>query len=105
LYYRELQSPVLSRAFFIVGRNLAMSVRRVSQHFDGVGKVPVDIQEVLNWINNHLPDDVIKIHGVDISPDLLNGGIASTTTRAQKPHPDSAVMPWKEHIIAYSTQL
>jgi hypothetical protein len=84
--------------------NKKMSARKVSQHFDGVGKVPVDIKDVLKWINAHLMDEVINIHGIDISADSLNGGIVSQTM-PQKPHPNSAVRPWKQHTIAYRTQL
>jgi len=81
-----------------------MSARKISQHFDGIGKVPVDIQDVLNWINAHLPDDVIRIHGIDVSPDMLRGGIVSTHKHVE-PLPGSAIKPWREHLIAYSTQL
>ena len=81
-----------------------MSARKVSQHFDGLGKVPVDVQDVLNWINAHLPDDVIKIHGIDVAPDQLRGGIVSTTEKIE-PLPGSAIKPWREHRIAYSTQM
>src|SRR5258708_7801578 len=49
------------------------SVGQVIRHFEGIGKVPVDIKDVLETMKSICPHLNIKIRGVDVDPKRLHG--------------------------------
>ena len=50
-----------------------MSIGKVVRHFEGVGKVPVDIKDVLALAREICPDETIKIRGVKVDNKKLRG--------------------------------
>ena len=50
-----------------------MSVSRLVRAFEGVGRVPVDLEEVVSKVRSFVPDERVTVLGVDIDPSKLRG--------------------------------
>ena len=79
-----------------------MSVGRVVRHFQGVGRVPVSIGEVLDVIREIAPDEIIDIWGVDIDPRILRG---NCYRYRRSPLPGSFATETRHALITYSSRM
>lgn len=50
-----------------------MSIGHLVRHFEGIGKVPVDIKDVLALARGLCPDETIKVRGVKVDNRILRG--------------------------------
>jgi hypothetical protein len=79
-----------------------MSIGKVVRHFEGIGKAPIDIGEVIALVRQMCPDEIIKVRGVDVDPHRLKGNCY----RYKIPPPvGSVLMPTKVSMIVYSTRM
>lgn len=79
-----------------------MSVSRIVRHFEGVGKIPVELPDVLEQVKRFLPHEEIEIRGVDVPVNRLRGQIY----RYKKtPEDGSALTDTRCSLIQYSTRL
>lgn len=83
-----------------------MSVKKISHHFDGLGIVPVKIEEVILKVQEFVPDDKIFINGIDVPPKgTLGLNFAVRFIETEELTLGSAIMPITHHRIVYSTQI
>ncbi len=83
-----------------------MSVKKISHHFDGLGIVPVKIEEVILKIQEFVPDDKIIVNGIDAPPKgTLGLNYANRFIGIEELTPGSAIMPITHHRIVYSTRM
>jgi hypothetical protein len=50
-----------------------MSIGRVVRHFEAIGRVPVDIKDVLALVREIVPEQTIRMRGVNVDPGKLLG--------------------------------
>lgn len=78
-----------------------MSIAKIIRHFEGIGKVPISLEDVLKQIKTVVLDEKVEIKGVDEPADVLRGFHYRYYV---PPHPDSALMPERVAVAAYSLQ-
>jgi hypothetical protein len=79
-----------------------MSLGQVIRHFEALGRVPVELPEVISEFRRIVIDERIDVHGLDISPDYLKGA----HFRFRRPAlPGSALVDEPIVKVMYSTQL
>jgi hypothetical protein len=75
-----------------------MSIGKVVRHFEGIGKVPVDIKDVLALARELCPDETIKVRGVKVDNKKLKGNCYRYKI------PDGKIlMPRPVSLVVYST--
>ena len=79
-----------------------MTVRAIARHFEGLGKVPIDVNDVLAQVRALLPDEVIDIYGINADPQQLRGTCLQWKVN---PPTGSAMMSTKHSAVIYSTRL
>jgi len=79
-----------------------MSIGKVVRHFEAIGKVPVDINDVLALVREICPDEKIRVRGVDIDPGRLKGNCYRYKI---PPQTGSSLMPVQCSLIVYSTRM
>jgi hypothetical protein len=50
-----------------------MSIGRVVRHFEGIGKVPIDLKDVVALVRQLVPGETIRVRGVNVDPARLMG--------------------------------
>lgn len=79
-----------------------MSVAKIARHFQGMGKVPVTIHDVLEQVRLMLPDEEIEVFGVNTDINELRG----THVRFKIPPPNgTALVSTKCSMVIYSKKL
>jgi hypothetical protein len=74
-----------------------LSIGRVVRHFEGLGKVPVDIKDVLELVRAIEPDEKIRIRSVNVDPEKLRGNCYRYRVA------DSGILvPLRKTLIVYS---
>jgi hypothetical protein len=77
-----------------------MSIGRVVRHFEGSGKVPVDINDVLALVRELVPTLKIKVRGVNVDPSKLRGTCYRYAIDDAK-----ILLPQQVAYIVYSRQM
>lgn len=77
-----------------------MAIGRVVRHFEGIGKVPVDLKDVVALVRELVPGETIRVRGVNVAPNKLKG------TCYRYAIDDSKILvPRQVSYIVYSNQL
>lgn len=76
-----------------------MSVAKIIRHFEGLGRLPIELSEVVQQVQSYVLDDKIEVHAVDMPTHNLRG---FHLRREEAPHSDSAMMPRFISVAAYS---
>jgi hypothetical protein len=95
----EKSGPLDPDFFFSGAISFRMSIGHVVRHFEGIGKVPVDIKDVLALVREICPDEVIKVRGVDVDNKKIRGNCYRYKIA------DGAILvPRPVSLVVYSTR-
>lgn len=86
---------------FSIGAS-ALSVPRLIRHFEGLGRVPVDVADVLAQVRKMLPGEMIEVEGVDLPANQLRGAHYRYFI---DPLEGSALGPQSVTKVLYSTRM
>lgn len=77
-----------------------MSISALIRHFEAMGSVPVDAQDVFTELLVHILDEKVSIHGVDLTQFALRG---LHFRYHIPPIKDSVLMPERNVMVLYDT--
>ena len=78
-----------------------MSISQIIRHFEALGRAPIEITDVLKQIQSVVLDERVEIEGYNRPATKLRGYHHRYHI---PPHPDSALMPERVAVAAYSVQ-
>lgn len=90
----------MARIFFDRER-CKMAVSKIVRHFEGLGRAYIDMRDVTSEFRRLMPNETIRVTGVDLPSDILRGAHYSYIHR---PSIESALLDTKVTQIIYSLQ-
>jgi len=78
-----------------------MSISPLVRHFEGLGKVPIQLPDVVAEFRRRLPNSTIRVTGVNLPFSVLRG---AHYNYVHTPHKDGTLLPVDVTQIIYSVQ-
>lgn len=79
-----------------------MSVAKIARRFEALGKVPINIKDVIHAVNELLFDEYVCVHAIAMNPGAVQGICYQSRPKIMD---GSAIRPMNEHRVIYNSNL